>query len=250
MNSFYDTFDYPKYWQNRRYEDLSERIALKELLKEVNNKDSLIDIGGGYGRLSNLYSPFFVRCVVTDASGKLLQIGKMRNKTFKNLVFYQANLPDLNFAKDNSFDAALMIRVVHHLENPLPTFGEINRILKKNGYLIVEFANKIHFLAKVRTLFKANFNFVNNLSFVDVRNEKNIKSGKITFVNHHPKKILLDLKDSGFSVVTVLSVSNFRSNLLKQIIPLKFLLYLEKKLQRKLANFFFGPSIFVLCQKK
>lgn len=241
----YDSFDYQEYWEDRNFEDVCERVALGYFFKKIEQKNSLLDIGGGYGRLTSLYIPLFKNCTILDPSKKLLEIGK---KNFRDLFFVQGSLPKLPF-KDNSFNVALMIRVSHHLLDLQPSFKEINRILTDSGFLILEVANKIHFLAIVKSFFSGNFSYFKKLAPVEKRSSSSIKEGKITFVNHHPRKILDDLKKTGFSVVETLSVSNLRSSFIKKFLPKIFLVFLEKKLQKPLGKIFFGPSIFFLVKK-
>lgn len=39
--------------------------------------------------------------------------------------------------KDSSMDGVFFSHVIEHLENPFPIFGEIRRVLKKGGVLVV-----------------------------------------------------------------------------------------------------------------
>lgn len=244
----YDSFDYPSYWDKRSYENECEKFALLSLLKKVEKKESLVDIGGGFGRLATVYSPFFTSCVILEPSEKLIEIGREKLRNFQNVSLKKGSLPKLPLSSE-SFEVALMIRVVHHLDSPLSAFREANRILKKNGYFILEVANKIHFLERVKAYFRGDFSFINDLSPIDKRSQKSIEEKKIVFLNHHPKKIINDLEMAGFKVVNIFSVSNFRSQLLKKIIPEKLLLSLERKTQKPFAKYFFGPSIFFLAKK-
>jgi ubiquinone/menaquinone biosynthesis C-methylase UbiE len=249
MSASYDFYDYVSYWKGRSFEDNCERIALEKFFKKIRGKISLADIGGGFGRLATLYQWKFPKNLVIDPSNNLLKIGKKNFKNVKNVFFKQNSLPKLSL-KDKSFDVVLLIRVAHHLKTTLPSFKEIHRILNDDGIFILEFANKIHFLSLVKAVFRLDFSFLNDLESVDRRSKESIQSKLITFSNHHPKKIYQDLKESGFEIVEVLSVSNFRSSILKNIIPNKILLWLEDKSQKTLAKFNFGPSIFVFAKKK
>lgn len=247
MSSHYDSFNYPEFWQGRIYEDRAERIALKSLLGFIGPKDSIADIGGGFGRLATTYASYFRICLVVDPSEKMLNIGKKNLKEYHNVFFNKGSLPNLDFP-DQSFDVVILNRVIHHLKDPTPSIREMNRIVKKSGYLILEIANKIHFLSRLRFLFSKEKLF-SDLQPLDLRRKKNINNGAIVFVKHHPKKIMSELKENGFNVREILSVSNFRHPLFKKIIPLSFLLFLEKNLQRPLSHIFFGPSIFMLAEK-
>jgi cyclopropane fatty-acyl-phospholipid synthase-like methyltransferase len=52
--------------QDREYEDLAERIALRRLLPPTGRR--LIDIGGGFGRLAEFYAGY-EQVVLLDYSG-------------------------------------------------------------------------------------------------------------------------------------------------------------------------------------
>lgn len=244
----YDSYNYPQFWQNRQYEDQAEKIALKKFFSKISKKDSLIDIGGGFGRLAEVYTPEFKTCLLVDPSEKLLNLAKKNLKKFKNIEFKKGtgeNLP----VEGEKFDVALMVRVIHHLRKPEKTFKEAWRVLEPQGFLILEFANKIHFLACLRAWLKGDYSFSRNLEPVDQRSSESIASGTILFFNHHPKFIFQKLERSGFKVISVLSVSNFRHPIFKKIIPLKVLLILESICHKPFAICHFGPSIFILCQK-
>lgn len=248
MPSSYDFYDYVGYWENRSFEDNCERLALEKLLVKIPEKKILVDIGGGFGRLASSYLPFFKKCLIIDPSVNLLKKGKEIYKREQKISFSLGSLPKLDLG-DNSADCALLIRVVHHLKDPLPSFKEINRILKPKGFFIVEFANKIHFLTRLNFYCKGNLLFCRDKKPVDRRSEKSIKEKMITFVNHHPQSIAAKLEQSDFKIKEILSVSNLRSPLLKKILPKRLMLFIESHLQGPLAKVFFGPSIFILAQK-
>lgn len=248
MTSSYDFFDYINYWKGRSYEDNCERIALEKFFRKIKKRNSLIDIGGGFGRLSTSYVCLFDDCLVIDPSEKQLENGRCIFKNFSNLVFKKDSLPNLTIP-DKSFEVALLIRVLHHIKDPTPSFKEINRILKNDGYFILEFANKIHFVSKFYSFFKGKRKSLRDLEPVDRSSKKYIEENKIVFVNHHPQKILSDLEICGFLVTDILSVSNLRCKSLKKIVPKMILLFFENILQESLSSLCFGPSIFILARK-
>jgi ubiquinone/menaquinone biosynthesis C-methylase UbiE len=249
MPAPYDSYDYLSYWEDRSFEDCCERLALERFLKKIGRQETIIDIGGGFGRLLSLYAPLFKKCWVTDPSERLLAMGRELNKGIKNVTFRKASLPRLPFAK-NSFDTVLTIRVSHHLRELRPAFIETGRLLKPEGFFILEVANKIHFLARVKALLTGDFSFVQNLEPIEKRSQENIRSRAIIFSNHHPKKVIQELEETGFVVKEILSVSNFRRPFLKKILPHAWLLSGEKFCQKPFGQFFFGPSIFILAQKR
>lgn len=249
MSTPYDSYDYLSYWEDRSFEDYCERLVIEQFLKKIGQRQAIIDIGGGFGRLLTVYAPFFKKCVIADPSAKLLEIGQNLNKEIKNVSFKKASLPKLPF-KGKSFDVALMVRVSHHLTSLFPSFKEISRLLKDKGFLILEVANKIHFVARVRAFLAGDFSFTKDQSPIEKRSPESISHQTIAFSNHHPQKVLNDLKGAGFSTKLIFSVSNFRHPLFKKIFPTRLLLFFENCLQAPMGRLFFGPSLFILAKKE
>lgn len=247
--ALYDTFDYPKYWQGREYEDQAERMALRKFFTQIptSSRGSLIDIGGGFGRLANLYLPLFQSCLLVDPSKGLLRQAKKHLSRWTKVNFKEGNVEHIP-AGPEEFDVALLVRVVHHLPDPYLAFLEAHRVLKPGGFFILEFANKIHFRACLRAWNKTNFEFTRSFKPIDQSTYEN-KETNVPFLNHHPEVIKQKLATAGFKFIDCLSVSNFRFPFLKRLLPLSFLLTLESVCQKFLRFCHFGPSIFILCQK-
>jgi ubiquinone/menaquinone biosynthesis C-methylase UbiE len=248
-DTLYDKYDYIKYWKGRDYEDRAEKLALSKLFKLIRSRENIIDIGGGFGRHAVLYAPEFENCVIAEPSEKLLKEAQERLSNFTNIEYVRAFGQSLPF-ENNKFDVALLIRVIHHIQKPEEVLNEVYRILKPGGYFIIEVANKIHFLARLRAYLRRDFRFVTDLTPIDIRSEESKKRGDIIVLNHHPQKIIFLLKQRGFKIHRILSVSNFRLGFCKKVIPLKLLMFLENITQSILAKIFFGPSIIILARKK
>lgn len=235
------SFNYKKYWQERQYEHFSEELVLKKFFSLIPKKESLIDIGGGFGRLTPFYTPLFKKCVLVDPSKRLLKAAKKLTKKYPNLKTIKGAALKLPF-KNNLFDVALMVRTVHHLPSPDQSFKEVHQVLKPDGYFILEFANKLHFKAILKAIFTLNFYYLTDHTPVE-------KSEEIVFFNLHPQAIKSLLLKNGFQIIKAVSVSNFRSTFLKKILPLKILLFLENITQAIFPVYTSGPSVFILAQK-
>jgi len=248
--TFYDDafFDYFRYWEGREYEHYSEKIAITSLIGEIPfiRGTSLLDIGAGFGRLAEIYGHLFKKYVLLEPSRKLLTAAKRRLGAQRNLVFKRGKGERIPFS-NASFDLVLLVRVIHHLKRPEKVIGEINRVLKPGGFLILEFANKIHFRAKMSAWLNGYGTL--DLKPVDIRSPRNIRAKSVPFINYHPLWIRRMVEKQGFELRKKLSVSNFRLSLIKKMIPLKISLGLEKIVQPFLAKFDFGPSIFLLLRK-
>lgn len=248
--AFYDSYNYQEYWRGRDYEQEAEKIALEKLFKKIPKKDqkSLLEIGAGFGRLAQIYAPKFSHCLLIEPSRKLINQAQKNLANQKNIIIQEGKAE--NLTTEEKFDVALLVRVAHHLEDLTPIFKNINLSLKANGYLILEFANKINFKSRLKAWLGGNFSFSQDLKACDRRSAANINEETILFLNHHPKKVRQDLAKAGFEVISQLSVSNFRWPLLKKIVPIRVLLQGEKFCQSPLAKIDFGPSIFILAKKR
>ncbi len=237
--------NYLRYWDERAYENESEQIAIRRLLKGKHFKRA-VDVGGGYGRLCILLENYADKVTLAEPSQQQLDIAKNFLKGHPEIERKLTQADDLGF-KAGSIDLLTMIRVMHHLPDPKDEFREINRVLSKEGLFILEVANFAHGRNRVKHWLRGK---KMPLAPVDIRSEGNKHKDEIQFVNHNPKTVVKQLNRSGFRVVDVLSVSNLRSPTLKKIAPRNIMLAVEKFLQPALAKTYFGPSVFFLLKKK
>lgn len=251
MPAAYDTYDYPSYWKGREYEHLSEVLAIKSFLDKIPKIGRVLEIGAGYGRLAPTYFFRSKKIILSDPSAKLLKIARQNLKNHKGVKFIQSKLENLpRKIKPESVDLVLLVRVMHHLENPQQAFDVVNKLLKKRAYFVLEFANKYHFKARCIEFIRGNFTYPLDIFPKDKRSKKSIKEGVLPFYNYHPDIIKEMLKNSGFKIISQRSVSNIRSTFIKSVLPSSILLSIEKCLQEPLSLINFGPSIFILAQKK
>ncbi len=236
------SYNYQHYWDGRDYEHAAEQLMIEQMLSGRKFKHA-VDVGGGYGRLSVLLCKYAKKVTLIDPSKKQLQIAKDFLKDYPQVDAQIGQAEKLPF-KDGSVDLAMVVRVIHHLPNPIPMFEEIHRILPSGGLFLIEFANYANFKNRVKHILKAK---KMPTQPVDISTSKD---NDISFVNHNPKVVKRQLMQLGFKVEDQLSVSNFRSPTLKKRLPKKMLIKLEKALQRPLAKTYFGPSTVFLLKKR
>ncbi len=236
--------NYLHYWRGRDYENAAEEMAIRRLLKGKHFKNA-VDVGGGYGRLCVLLEDYADKVTLAEPSQQQLDIAKDYLKDHPEIERKLTQADKLDFA-DKSFDLITMIRVMHHLPNPVPELSELHRVLSDDGYLILEVANFAHFRNRLKY-------FLRNKRLpqepVDIRSAKNQREDEIPFVNHNPKTVIKQLAHAGLKVDKVLSVSNLRSPVLKKVVPRGLMLSAEKLMQPTLAKTYFGPSVFFLVKK-
>ena len=249
MKASYDEYNYPTYWEKRYYEHKSEVIAIKSLLNEIPNITTIGDLGGGYGRLVNTYSQRAKNIYLIDPSSKLLSKAKKDLFYLENIKFIQSSVENLIYKNLKAkFDTILFVRVMHHIKDIDKVFSILSSLLKNNGYLILEFANKNHWKAIFKKFIRGDFTFPVDIFPIDRRSTRSKKKKAITFLNYHPDLVEKKLIDNGFSVIDKLSVSNLRNNILKNHLSSKFLINIEKHIQKPFAKINFGPSIFILAK--
>ena len=238
-------YNYQDYWAGREYEHAAEELAINRLLKGQHFKHA-VDVGGGYGRLSKLLTKFANKVTLAEPSQQQLDIARIYLKDTPNVERKLLQAADLKIPK-RSVDLVLVVRVLHHLPDPLAEFNEIARVLKPGGTFVLEFANDAHFLNRVRYGIRGKR--VPRIP-VSIQEEVKVKEGELPFVNHHPKTIFTMLQKAGFEVETVLSGSNLRSPRVKKVLGKNILLGLERVMQPLLAPIYFGPSVWLKLKRK
>ena len=250
MPAAYDTYDYPSYWDDREYEHKAEYYAIKTLLNKIPYIKTIIEIGAGYGRLFSSFSYRAKKIILSDPSASSLSLARKKIRNNKKAIFIQSSLENLpNQLRGGTSDLVIMVRVLHHIENTQEAFKIVAKLLKDNGYFILEFANKGHIKATLKEFYKGNITFPLDIFPIDKRSKKSKKAKTLPFINYHPDEITEQLKNAGFAIVEKLSVSNIRSTFLKKIISTRTLIDIEKALQKPLSHLNFGPSIFILAKK-
>lgn len=93
----------------------------------------LLDAGGGTGRVSSSLRPLVGRLVISDLSAPML--GQAMVKGVACPV--QAHVERLPFP-DGHFDRVLVVDAMHHFADQRQAVGELLRVLKPGGRLVIE----------------------------------------------------------------------------------------------------------------
>ncbi len=237
----YEGSDYQtSFWEQggREYEDRAEAIALKRMLPE--NGKLMLELGAGAGRNTPRYAGFD-RIVVLDYSTTQLAQAQERlgrsdpQGAAPKYIYVAADIYRLPF-RDSQFDAATMIRTLHHMADAPKALSQIKNVLQSNAVFILEFANKRNFKSILRYwLGKQDW---------DPFSLEPVEFVKLNF-DFHPKAVRNWLEELGFSIEKTLTVSYFRISLFKRIFPAKFLAALDGLLQPMGALWQFTPSVFM-----
>jgi ubiquinone/menaquinone biosynthesis C-methylase UbiE len=236
--------NYLHYWDGRDYEDAAERMAIKRLLDGKHFRHA-VDIGGGFGRLCIFLENYADKVTLTDSSQQQLDIGKEYLKDHPEIDRKLMTAEKMQF-KDGEIDLLTIVRILHHIPDPMPAFREIERVLSSDGYFLMEFANYGHARNRVKHALKGK---KLPAEPVDIRSDAHKAKDPTPFVNHNPKTVMKQLEKAGLHVERILSVSNLRSPGLKKIMPKSVMLAFEGIMQAPLAKTYFGPSVFFLIKK-
>src|SRR5574342_115945 len=125
----YEGSDYQtSFWEKggREYEDRTEAIALKRLLPTSGNL--LLELGAGAGRNTPRYAGFR-RIVLLDYSRTQLEQAQARLGISDRYVYVAADIYRLPFVA-GLFDAATMIRVLHHMADAPLALQQVRQALR------------------------------------------------------------------------------------------------------------------------
>lgn len=245
-------YDYQDYWKERDYENKAEENAIGSLIRPHYGK-RFIDIGGSYGRNLPLYSNKYQEVVIMDYSLQTLQkYEKQILDQFPNAKLVAGNVYEMPFI-DGSFDGALMVRVLHHIQEPEKYFRNLATLLKKDGVVIQEFANKVHIKAKLKWLFTGNFKNLDQTPYQQktrLDEEKEGSKEESIFLNFHPKHIKKMLKENSFKIDARKGCSYLRIGFIKRTVPEPLIVAVEKLLQALFSWTNLPPSIFFLAHNE
>ena len=110
---------------------------LKEIVSDlVEPDDTVLECACGTGLLSAVIAEKCRQLTATDFSEKMLKKAEKNCRAFRNITYAPADITALPFA-DGSFDKVVAGNVIHLLDNPMTALGELNRVCKDGGMLII-----------------------------------------------------------------------------------------------------------------
>jgi ubiquinone/menaquinone biosynthesis C-methylase UbiE len=241
-------YDYSTFWKGREYEHKSEIIALNSLYSKMSKTDWFIDVGGSYGRLFDTYKDLANKKIILDYSILALQQAKERFQERDDVYLVAANVYNLPF-RENSFELGQMIRVMHHLEDQLKFFRELERVLKSGANFILEFPNSRHIKNILRSIFDSRYREIYKKKAFEIPETKQkqgmLEDSNRLFLGYSLHHIEYLIKSTNLEIVKKRGVSILRIPLIKKFIPETLLLLFEKIYQKVSPVFLISPSVFL-----
>ncbi len=234
----YEGSDYQtSFWDQggRAYEDAVEEVALRRLLPSSGGL--MLELGAGAGRNTPRYRSF-ERVVLLDYSRTQLEQARQRLGDSSRYVYVAADVYRLPFVP-GLFDAATMIRTLHHMADAPKALAQVRSVLQPEASFILEYANKQNLKAVLR--------YVLGRQKWNPFSPEPVEFAALNF-DFHPRAVRGWLKDAGFSLERQLTVSHFRMGLFKKLLPLKLLVTMDSAAQLTGDWWQFSPSVFAACR--
>ena len=136
-------------WEKLKKEIIGEANLNALILEAVPSADTIVDMGCGIGDLLSALREKSQRVIGVDKSSNMLAEAKRRFASDgKNVDLRIGDLDHLPLG-DGEADLAVINMVLHHVLDPMKTFREAYRVLKKgNTFIIVDLLN--HHVERMR----------------------------------------------------------------------------------------------------
>jgi SAM-dependent methyltransferase len=197
----------------------------------------MLELGAGAGRNTPRYIGYR-QVVLVDYSLSQLQQAVQRLGGNQRYLYVAADIYKLPFV-EGLFDAATMIRTLHHMVDPRLALEQVRHTLQTGAIFILEYANKQNLKAILRYLFRKQ-------SWSPFSTES-VEFERLNF-DFHPMAVRRWLDDNGFSLQKQLAVSYLRTGVLKRRLSIDLLARVEAWLQPTGRWFQLSPSVFTRSQ--
>ncbi len=132
--SDFEEHDYSVLWRDKYLEDAAQKHIVRGWLEDGS---SCLELGGGFGRMTSLLEAKYQNTTMLEFANRNLRLAKRR---LTRSMLVRADISRLPL-QDNRFDCALMVRVIHLLPDPGKVMGEILRVVRDGGLVIISVPN-------------------------------------------------------------------------------------------------------------
>jgi SAM-dependent methyltransferase len=137
----YRAADLDRFW--RRGEEDLERI-LSDLELSLDDRDLVVEIGCGVGRLTRVLAERCAHVVALDISGEMLALAREHNGAQTNIDWVHSDGTSLEHVPDGSADGCFSHVVFQHIPDPAVTLRyvvEMGRVLRPGGWAAFQISN-------------------------------------------------------------------------------------------------------------
>ena len=136
MEKNYQNFYYKKAQEKGGFNDGSRKIILDFIKNQTNQNRSLLEVGCGTGEISSFLPANAEYHGVDTSAFAIEQAAKNCKNKSAHFSLFEPKIGKLPFEKEK-FDFVLSIYSLEHFENPKLMLGEMARVLKNGGWLII-----------------------------------------------------------------------------------------------------------------
>ena len=123
-------------WDHLRAELFGDRFHLHALLALIDPSLVVGDLGCGTGQVSELLSPHVTSIIAVDGSPDMVQAARRRLKGAPHVDVRRGDMEALPI-DEGTLDVAILALVLHHVPEPARALGEVRRVLKPGGRVLV-----------------------------------------------------------------------------------------------------------------
>lgn len=114
----------------------THKTLIEKTVSFFTSQDEVLECACGTGMLSVPVAGVCQHLTATDFSENMLKRAKKNCRSINNISFMQADIMHLPF-DDSSFDKVVAANVIHLLDEPLKALGELRRVCRNGGQLII-----------------------------------------------------------------------------------------------------------------
>lgn len=110
----------------------------KRIVKKINNKDSLLELGIGHGYTSLLFNKEFKYHTIIEGSKEIINTFEEKHKSFKAKI---VNEWFEKFETTDKYDVIVMGFILEHVDNPQLILKKYKKYLKTSGQIFIAVPN-------------------------------------------------------------------------------------------------------------
>ncbi|MCR4843220.1 MAG: class I SAM-dependent methyltransferase [Eubacterium sp.] len=108
----------------------------KIIAEQIEADDEVLECACGTGFLSEVIAPLCHSLTATDFSEKMLEKARKNTVIYNNVTFAKVDITSLDY-QDESFNKVVAANVIHLLDNPARAVGELYRVCRPGGKVII-----------------------------------------------------------------------------------------------------------------
>ena len=120
----------------KRINRKTHKTLIQKTVRLFTSRDEVLECACGTGMLSAPVAGVCKHLTATDFSENMLKRARKNCRGSNNISFMQADIINLPF-DDSSFDKVMAANVIHLLDEPMKALGELRRVCKNGGQLII-----------------------------------------------------------------------------------------------------------------